>query len=548
MNTSVNVTTTAGTTVSVDSATGSVVVDVTPTPSVEVDVTVGSASSGGSGDVIGPASSTDNAIARFNGTTGKVIQNSGITIADGASGTLAGSNSGDVTLGTASGLSLAGQVLSLGVASAGVTGALSGTDWSTFNGKQAAGSYLTALTGDVTASGPGSAAATLANTAVTPGSYTLASITVDAKGRVTSAATGSGAGITQLTGAITAGPGTGSQVASIANDAVTTAKINNGAVNSSKLATNAVTTAAITDANVTLAKIANAAAGSKLVGSGSLGSGNAYSEITLGTGLSMSGTTISVSGAGSGDMTKAVYDPQASNHISGATVSGNQGGLLIMTGGVGGIGGTITTVGGSVGTGSNGGAITTSGGSASSAGGGGIITTGGNVPGANGGGIVTSGNNFPGGGINTSDGGGSIDTTGTGSIGFGASGTRTTVNGQAASNITVLLPAAAGTLLNANGDGSSLTGITAPQVGALAPNGDGSALTGITPGQVGALAPNGDGSALTGITAAQVGAATTGDITIGTALSNSGITPAADGTYASPTSITIQNGIITAIS
>lgn len=43
-----------------------------------------------------------------------------------------------VTIGTASGLSLSTQALSLGLASAGVTGALSGTDWSTFNGKQAA--------------------------------------------------------------------------------------------------------------------------------------------------------------------------------------------------------------------------------------------------------------------------------------------------------------------------------------------------------------------------------------------------------------------------
>jgi hypothetical protein len=41
-----------------------------------------------------------------------------------------------VTLGTANGLSLSTQVLSLGLASAGVTGALSGTDWTTFNGKQ----------------------------------------------------------------------------------------------------------------------------------------------------------------------------------------------------------------------------------------------------------------------------------------------------------------------------------------------------------------------------------------------------------------------------
>lgn len=79
-----------------------------------------------------------------------------------AASNLSGTNTGDVTIGTASGLSLAGQALSLGLASAGVTGALSGTDWSTFNSKQAAGNYITALTGDVTASGPGSVAATVA--------------------------------------------------------------------------------------------------------------------------------------------------------------------------------------------------------------------------------------------------------------------------------------------------------------------------------------------------------------------------------------------------
>jgi hypothetical protein len=69
----------------------------------------------GSGDVVGPASATDNAIARFNQTTGKLVQNSGITIADGASGTLSGTNSGDVTLaGAPDYLSLTGQVITIG--------------------------------------------------------------------------------------------------------------------------------------------------------------------------------------------------------------------------------------------------------------------------------------------------------------------------------------------------------------------------------------------------------------------------------------------------
>jgi len=37
---------------------------------------------GGAGDVVGPSSSTDNAIVRFDGTTGKLVQNSGVTIDD----------------------------------------------------------------------------------------------------------------------------------------------------------------------------------------------------------------------------------------------------------------------------------------------------------------------------------------------------------------------------------------------------------------------------------------------------------------------------------
>ncbi len=40
------------------------------------------AASGGTGDVVGPASSTDNAITRFDSTTGKLIQNSLVTVAD----------------------------------------------------------------------------------------------------------------------------------------------------------------------------------------------------------------------------------------------------------------------------------------------------------------------------------------------------------------------------------------------------------------------------------------------------------------------------------
>lgn len=47
------------------------------------------------------------------------------------------------------------------------SGYLSSTDWSTFNSKQTAGSYITSLTGEATASGPGAASVTLTNSAVT---------------------------------------------------------------------------------------------------------------------------------------------------------------------------------------------------------------------------------------------------------------------------------------------------------------------------------------------------------------------------------------------
>ena len=50
-----------------------------------------------------------------------------------------------VTLGTANGLSLSGQELSLGLASGTTTGALSSADWNTFNNKQPAGNYVTSV-------------------------------------------------------------------------------------------------------------------------------------------------------------------------------------------------------------------------------------------------------------------------------------------------------------------------------------------------------------------------------------------------------------------
>lgn len=95
----------------------------------------------GSGDVVGPSSATDNAIARFDGTTGKLIKNSAVTVAD---------TTGDITGGKYNGVTISGS------------GSFSGTSSGTNTGDQ-----TITLTGDVTGSGAGSFAATIANNAVT---------------------------------------------------------------------------------------------------------------------------------------------------------------------------------------------------------------------------------------------------------------------------------------------------------------------------------------------------------------------------------------------
>ncbi len=102
-------------------------------------------------------------------------------------------------------------------------------------------------------------------------------IEFDANGVAQPVDIGGGSGITQLTGDVTAGPGSGSEAATIANDAVTYAKMQN------------ISTA------------------SKLLGRGDSGSGDPQ-EITLGTNLTMSGTTLNAASGGSPNVGATVVD------------------------------------------------------------------------------------------------------------------------------------------------------------------------------------------------------------------------------------------------
>jgi hypothetical protein len=90
-----------------------------------------------------------------------------------------------ITGGTGVLLGGTGATIQVKQASTSVSGYLSNTDWNTFNGKQAAGNYITALTGDVAATGPGSVAATIQPLAVT--NAKIANSTIDLTTKVTGA-------------------------------------------------------------------------------------------------------------------------------------------------------------------------------------------------------------------------------------------------------------------------------------------------------------------------------------------------------------------------
>ena len=86
------------------------------------------------------------------------------------------------------------------------------------NALQPAGNYITALTGDATATGPGSVPVTLATVNTNVGSFTNANITVNAKGLITAASNGSPGGVTSITGTanqITASASTGAVTLSL---------------------------------------------------------------------------------------------------------------------------------------------------------------------------------------------------------------------------------------------------------------------------------------------------------------------------------------------
>jgi hypothetical protein len=107
---------TAGTGISITNAAGSITI---------------AASGGATGDVVGPASSTDNAVARFDGTTGKLVQNSSFVVND----------SGEVTTGIWKGTEITVPYGGTGVST--LTGIVKGNGASAFSAAVAGTDYVT---------------------------------------------------------------------------------------------------------------------------------------------------------------------------------------------------------------------------------------------------------------------------------------------------------------------------------------------------------------------------------------------------------------------
>lgn len=245
--------TSVGNATSIASQTGTgskIVVDTSPTL---VTPTIGAASASSINKVAITAPASGSTLTIADGTTLNAIANA----------TVSNTNTGDVTIGTASGLSLSGQAISLGLASTSTTGALSSTDWNTFNGKGAGTVTSVSIT---TANGVSGSVATATTTpAITLTLGDITPLSVAATGTVT----GSNLSGTN-TGNVTIGTANGLSLASQAISLGLSSTSTTGALSSTDWNTfNGKGVGSVTSVGLTAPSIFGVA-GTPITGSGTL--------------------------------------------------------------------------------------------------------------------------------------------------------------------------------------------------------------------------------------------------------------------------------------